>query len=96
MSLGFEMQPALSSSHISSLMIFWYLSGMGYCLCAIGGPVGGMSISNRLVLPTFIDDVDMMEWLLLCNNDESLSQASWGTWASSSIIECLVWLFVSG
>ena len=30
------MKPLLSSSLISLLMNFWYLSGMGYGLCAVG------------------------------------------------------------
>ena len=46
----FEVQPVLSSSFISSLMSIWYLSGMGYGLHAVGGPVVWMSISNRLGL----------------------------------------------
>ena len=67
------MQTALSSSHISSSTNFRYLSGKGYGLHTIGGPVAGMSISNRLVLPTSVDDFDTMESNLFCNSEESLS-----------------------
>ena len=75
----FEMQHALSSSHISLLRNFWYLNGMGYGLHAIGGPVVGISISNSLVFPTSVDAFDTMDSNLVCNNNESLSQASWET-----------------
>ena len=34
---------------------------MGYGFHAIGGPVVGMSISNRLVLTTSVDDFDTVE-----------------------------------
>ena len=33
---------------------------MGYSLHAIGSPVVWISISNRFVLPTFVEDLDMM------------------------------------
>ena len=42
---------------------------MGYGLCAIGGSEVGMSISNRFVLPTSVDDFDMMASNLFCNNE---------------------------
>ena len=57
----FEMQPAMSSSHISSSTNLWYLSGMGYSLCAIGGPVVWTFSLYRLVLPISVEDFDMME-----------------------------------
>ena len=57
----FEMQPELSMNHISSSTNFWNLSGMGYGLHAIGGPVVGMYISSRLVLQTSVGDFDMIE-----------------------------------
>ena len=60
------MEHAHSSNHISSSMNFWYLSGMGYGLHAVGGPVFGMSISNRLGLPTTVDDFITMESGLFC------------------------------
>ena len=49
------MPPTLLSSHFSSSMNFWYLSGMGCGLNAKGGLMVGMPILNRLVLPTFVD-----------------------------------------
>ena len=33
---------------------------MGYGLCDIGSPVVGMSISNRLVPPKFVEDLNTM------------------------------------
>ena len=34
--------------------MFWYLQGMGYGLHVISGPVVGISILNRLILPTSV------------------------------------------
>ena len=36
----------------------------------------GMSISNRLVLPTSVDNFDIMASNLFCNSEESLSWVS--------------------
>ena len=90
------MQPALSSSHISSSMNFWYSSGMRYGLWAMWGLVVGISISNNLVLPTSADNFDTLELNLVKNSNESLCQAFWRSWASSSITDYLLWLLGSG
>ena len=45
-------------------------------VCEHGGPVVGMSISNKLVLPT---DFETKESNLVCNSNESFSWRSWGT-----------------
>ena len=54
------MQPAASNKHISLSMNFLYLKGMGYGFLAIGSPVVGTFILNRLVIPTFVDDLGTM------------------------------------
>ena len=90
------MHPELSNNHISSSLNFWYLSGMQYGFHAIGGPVVGMSISNRLAFPTSVGNFDMIESSMSCHIDENSSLIYWCTWASSSISDCLLWLFGSG
>ena len=61
--LGFqllEMEPAFSNNHISSSMNFWYLGWMEYGLCTIVGPMVVISITNRLVLLTYVEDLDFL------------------------------------
>ena len=77
-----EMQPASSSKHISSSTHFWHLRGMRYALLAINGPVVGISISNRLALPTSVEDLDIMFSNSFSSKEESLSLASCVTCAS--------------
>ena len=55
-----EMQPTSSNKCISSSINFWYLRRMGYVFCGIDSSVVGMSILNRLFLPTSVDDLDAM------------------------------------
>ena len=83
----FEVQPELSRSHISSPTDFWYVSGIGYDLHPIEGPVVGMSICKWFC----------HNWVnMACGNVETWSWASWGAWASSSNIDCLLWLIDLG
>ena len=42
-------------------------------MALIGDPVVGMSISNRLVLPTSVGDFNMIESNFSCTRVESLS-----------------------
>ena len=86
----------LASSHksIYSAMSFWYLMGMGYGFHAIGSPVDAISISNRLVLPTSMEDLDVM-LLNLCSRKEE-SFASCGICVSCNIIDCLIDSVCSG
>ena len=62
----------------------------------------GISIWNRLVLPTSEEDLDIMLSNSLSSKDEILSIASCGTCASCNIINCLFellcshWKLVSG
>ena len=62
----FDIQPASSRSFISSSTSDLYLIGIVYGLDATGKPIVGRSISTRLVLPKFADELDMMHanWLL--------------------------------
>ena len=90
------MQPTLSNSHISSLMNFWYLSEMGSGFWGIRYLVIGISISNKLVLPTSVDHFDTMESNLCCNSKERLSWGFQLSSAPSSITDCLLWLLGSG
>ena len=55
-----------------------------------------MYMLSKLGLSTSIDDVDTMESNVVCSSDENLFWASWGTWASSGIMDCLILLLVSG
>ena len=84
-----EMQSAFSNNHISPSMNFWYLSGIGYGFGTIGGPVVGISISNRLVLPTSIEDLDIMLSDSFSSKEECLSLASCGMCTSCNITNCL-------
>ena len=56
--------------------MLWYLRGMGYGFHAIGGPMVSISISNRLVLSTSMEDLDTMLSNLFFSKDESLSLPS--------------------
>ena len=56
-------------------------------VCEQWGPVVGMFILNKLVLPSSLDDWDSIELHLVYNSNESLSQTSQGTWASSSTMD---------
>ena len=62
----------------------------------IGGPVVGISIRNRLVLPTSLEDLDMLLSNLFSSKEESLSLASCETCASFNIIDCLFESLYSG
>ena len=59
------------------------------------GPVVRVSISNGLILPTSMDDLDTMILNSFSNNEESLSLASCGICAYCRIIDCFE-LFCSG
>ena len=76
-------------------MNFWYFIRIGYGLCAIGGPMVGISIWNSLVLLTSIDDLDTMLSKSFSSNRESSSLASCRICASCRIIYCFE-LFCSG
>ena len=79
-----EMQPAFTNNHISSSMNFWYLWGMAYGLCTIDGPVVGTFISNRLVLLTSVEDLNMMLSNSFSSKAESLALATCGICAPSN------------
>ena len=91
-----EMQPAFSNSHVFLSMKFWYLRGMGFGLHAFGGPMVGISISNRLVLSTSMEDLDMMLSNYFSSKEERLSLASCGMCAFCNITMCLLKLLCSG
>ena len=75
---------------------FLVLEGGGYGLCAIGGPVVGISILNGLVLPTSVEDLDVMLSNSFYSKEESLSIDSSGTLAFCNITHCHFKLLCSG
>ena len=76
-------------------MNFQYLRRVGYGLLAISGPEIGISILNRLVHPTSIEDLDMMLLNSFSSKEESLSLASCGTCASCNKTDYLFELLCS-
>ena len=76
-------------------MKFQNLRGMGYGSHVIGGPVIGISISNRLLLPTSVGDLDMMLSNSFSSKEKSLSLASCETCVSFNVIDCLFELLCS-
>ena len=63
--------------------------GDGIGLCNIGGPMIGMSILDRVVLPTSVDDPYMMLSNSFSCKKESLSLDSIGACVFCNIIDCL-------
>ena len=69
---------------------------MGCGFCHHGGPVVGISILNRLVLPTSVEDLDMMLLNSFTSEEESVSTVSCGTCTSCNILDCLLDALCSG
>ena len=90
-----EMQHAFPDNCISSSMNFWYMKEMEYGSCAIGGPVAGVSILNRLVFLTYLEDLDMMLSNSFSSQEKSLSLTSCGTCTCCNITNCLFELLCS-
>ena len=90
------MPPAFSNNYISLSTVFQYLRGIWYGFHAIGSHVVGISISNRLVLPTSVEDLDIMLSNSFSSKEESLSLASCRACASCIITDCLLELLFSG
>ena len=63
---------------------------MGYCLHAVGCHVVGIPISNRLVLPSSVEDLDMMLTNSFSSKEENLSLVSCGICSSFNITDCLL------